>query len=117
MSCQLKILDETADLESLGVVFLCTGLDSVTDGIAVDWIQKIIFFTDTGTDEIVRMDYNGGNISQVINSGDEPRAIALDFAEKCVFSFSAYFNLSILRLLHKIPSYKVMSCANVSFFP
>ena len=54
----------------------------MVDGIAVDWTQKIIIYTDTGTNEIVKMDYNGQSDTTVISSVDEPRAIVLDFSKK-----------------------------------
>ena len=62
--------------------FLFIVLASVPDGIAVDKIQKSIFFTDTGTDQIATIDYNGGSNSVILSIMDEPRAITLDFANK-----------------------------------
>lgn len=63
-----------------------TGKDTIVsievlnpDGIAVDWVSRNIFWTDTGTDriEVARLD---GSSRRVIISDDleEPRAIALD---------------------------------------
>ena len=45
----------------------------------MDWKSKLLFYTDTGEDVIVKMDYDGNSVSTVITSVDEPRAIVLDF--------------------------------------
>lgn len=49
------------------------------DGVAIDWISRNIFWTDTGTNriEVARLD---GSSRRVIISDelDEPRAIVVD---------------------------------------
>ena len=48
------------------------------DGIAVDWINKKLYWTDTGTDMIEVSDFNGTNRLTLVSSGiEEPRAIAV----------------------------------------
>ena len=54
-------------------------LGSVADGIAVDWKIDTIFYTDTTSDVIASMDYEGNNERTIISQGlDQPRAITLD---------------------------------------
>ena len=67
-------------LQQASVMRMCLFiLDSVPDGLAVDWKSKLLFYTDTGEDVIVKMDYDGDSVSTLITSVDEPRAIVLDF--------------------------------------
>ena len=48
------------------------------DGIAVDWINKKLYWTDTGNDMIEVSDFNGTNRLELIKTGlEEPRAIAV----------------------------------------
>ncbi|KAJ7378683.1 hypothetical protein OS493_021987 [Desmophyllum pertusum] len=48
------------------------------DGIAVDWINKKLYWTDTGTDMIEVADFNGTNRLELITTGlEEPRAIVV----------------------------------------
>lgn len=48
------------------------------DGIAVDWINKMLYWTDTGTDMIEVSDFNGTNRLKLVTSGlEEPRAIVV----------------------------------------
>ena len=54
-------------------------LGAVPDGLAVDPEAKLIIYTDTGEDKIVRMDYDGDSENTLFTSVDEPRAIALDY--------------------------------------
>ena len=50
----------------------------VVEGIAVDWINKKLYWTDTGNDRIEVADLNGGNRLILIQSGLlEPRAISV----------------------------------------
>ncbi|XP_052775178.1 low-density lipoprotein receptor-related protein 8-like isoform X2 [Mya arenaria] len=50
-----------------------------SDGIAVDWLFKRIYWTDYQADKIMVADYNGANKHAVITTGlSDPRAIALD---------------------------------------
>ena len=55
-----------------------TGLDH-PDGIAVDWVARNLYWTDTGMDRIEVSRLNGSSRRVLISDGlDEPRAIALD---------------------------------------
>ena len=48
------------------------------DGIAVDWVNKKLYWTDTGTDMIEVSDFNGTNRLELIKTGlEEPRAIVV----------------------------------------
>ena len=48
------------------------------DGIAVDWINKKLYWTDTGNDMIEVADFDGLNRLQLIKTGlQEPRAIVV----------------------------------------
>jgi len=54
-------------------------LASVPDGIAVDSVSQLVFYTDTGNDTIAVMTTNGSFKGVLISTGlDEPRAIVLD---------------------------------------
>jgi len=56
-----------------------TPVDSVPDGIAVDAVSQLVFYTDTGNDIIAVMTTNGSFKGVLISQGlDEPRAIVLD---------------------------------------
>ena len=49
------------------------------DGIAVDWVARNLYWTDTGTDRIEVSRLNGTARKVLISENlDEPRAIALD---------------------------------------
>jgi low density lipoprotein receptor-related protein 5/6 len=49
------------------------------DGIAVDWIARNLYWTDTGTDQIEVARLNGTSRKVLIfDDLDEPRAIVLD---------------------------------------
>lgn len=66
------------------------------DGIAVDWVNKKLYWTDTGTDMIEVADFNGSNRLELITTGlEEPRAIvvhpALGYVE-LMCSLSIFFN-------------------------
>lgn len=48
------------------------------DGIAVDWVNKKLYWTDTGTDMIEVSDFNGTYRLELITTGlEEPRAIVV----------------------------------------
>ncbi|XP_071477659.1 low-density lipoprotein receptor-related protein 8-like [Diadema antillarum] len=50
-----------------------------SDGIAVDWINKLLYWTDTGLDQIGVSNFDGSKKALLITTGlDEPRAIAVD---------------------------------------
>ena len=48
------------------------------DGVAVDWVGRNLYWTDTGTDRIEVSRLNGSSRKVLISEDlDEPRAIAL----------------------------------------
>ncbi|KAF7637960.1 EGF-like domain-containing protein [Meloidogyne graminicola] len=63
--------------------------DDVTtpDGLAIDWVHGLIFWTDTGTDTINVYDLNTKKRTVIISgdSLDEPRAIAVDPSAGLIF--------------------------------
>ena len=49
------------------------------DGLAIDWVSRNIFWTDTGTDRIEVARLNGTSRRVIISDDlDEPRAIVVD---------------------------------------
>ena len=49
------------------------------DGVAVDWVARNLYWTDTGTDRIEVSKLNGMSRKVLISENlDEPRAITLD---------------------------------------
>jgi len=54
--------------------------DSISDGIAVDHVNQLLFYTCTGNDVIMAVSLANPNISRTIvnESLDEPRDIAVD---------------------------------------
>ena len=49
------------------------------DGVAVDWVGRNLYWTDTGTDRIEVSKLNGMSRKVLISENlDEPRAITLD---------------------------------------
>lgn len=49
------------------------------DGIAIDWVARNLYWTDTGTDRIEVSRLNGTSRRVLISDKlDEPRSIALD---------------------------------------
>ena len=49
------------------------------DGLAVDWLFKHIYWTDTGLDTINVASYDGKMRRTLVNKGlDDPRAISVD---------------------------------------
>ena len=49
------------------------------DGIAIDWVARNLYWTDTGTDRIEVSRLNGSSRKVLIDENlDEPRAIVLD---------------------------------------
>ena len=61
------------------------------DGIAVDWINKKLYWTDTGTDMIEVSDFNGTDRLELIKTGlEEPRAIVVHPALGYVEVISCY---------------------------
>jgi len=56
------------------------------DGIAVDWVARNLYWTDTGTDRIEVARLNGSSRRVLISEDlEEPRAICLDPEAGCVF--------------------------------
>ena len=50
-----------------------------SDGVAVDWLFKRVYWTEFNVDKIMLADYEGKNQHVVISTGlEDPRAIALD---------------------------------------
>ena len=53
--------------------------DSMVNGIAVDYMSRLLFYTDSGKDRIVLLTLDGTQEKIVVNSSlDEPKAIELD---------------------------------------
>lgn len=66
-------MEHNPTVESLANVSLNT-----PDGIAVDWINKKLYWTDTGIDLIEVADFNGTNRLVLVKVGlEEPRAIVV----------------------------------------
>ncbi|XP_077986933.1 low-density lipoprotein receptor-related protein 2-like [Glandiceps talaboti] len=58
----------------------------IAEGVAVDWIGRNLYWTDTGKDWIAVCTLNGYHQSAVITSDlDEPRAIALDPNQRYIY--------------------------------
>jgi hypothetical protein len=56
---------------------------AVPDGLTLDLQNRLIFYTDTGNDVIVKMGMDGSNVVNVTNTNlDEPRAVTLDVANQ-----------------------------------
>ena len=61
------------------------------DGLAVDWLGRNLYWTDTGNDRIEVVRLNGSYRQVVISEGlDEPRAIVVDPVNGYVFYLSIY---------------------------
>ena len=59
------------------LVWMC--LVTVLDGLAVDYVNRLVFYTDMGDDVIGVMDMKLQKRKTLINTGlDEPRAIVVD---------------------------------------
>ena len=53
--------------------------DSRVEGIAVDFMSRLLFYTDSGNDNIVMLTLDGTQEKIVVNSSlSEPKAIELD---------------------------------------
>ena len=53
--------------------------DSIPDGIALDTISRLIYYTDTGNDVIGVISMDGKYMKTLVNDDlDEPRAIVVD---------------------------------------
>ena len=53
--------------------------DSMVNGIAVDYMSRLLCYTDSGKDRIVLLTLDGTQEKIVVNSSlDEPKAIELD---------------------------------------
>ena len=53
--------------------------DSRVEGIAVDFMSRLLFYTDSGNDNIVMLTLDGTQERIVVNSSlSEPKAIELD---------------------------------------
>ena len=51
------------------------------DGLAVDWMARLIYFTDAGLNAIGVTDFEGHHVILLREDLDQPRAIAVDPAE------------------------------------
>ncbi|VDO92379.1 unnamed protein product [Soboliphyme baturini] len=52
---------------------------SAVDGLAVDWVHELLYWTDSGTDTISLVEFNGEHRHTLFDKDlDEPRAIAVD---------------------------------------
>lgn len=66
-------------------VVVKTGLHA-PEGIAVDWIGRMLYWTDAGTDHIEACHLNGSTRRVILSDNlDEPRAIVVDPDEQQVF--------------------------------
>ncbi|ESO99252.1 hypothetical protein LOTGIDRAFT_67693, partial [Lottia gigantea] len=71
---------------------------SIPDGIAVDSLSRLIFYTDTGNNVIAKMTVDGSSHQEIIKSGlDEPRAIVLDTNNKYCFPYNLLHRQSICK--------------------
>lgn len=66
------------------------------DGIAVDWINRKLYWTDTGIDMIEAADFNGTNRLVLVKTGlEEPRAIVVHpfvgYVKSCLTQVSFFF--------------------------
>ena len=48
------------------------------DGLTIDWINKKMYWTDTGTNTLEQSDLFGFSRRVLVNDTDEPRGIAVD---------------------------------------
>ena len=76
------VINETINRAKMGenpkVNFLVKIDLDTPDGIAVDWVNKKLYWTDTGTDMIEVSDFNGTCRLELITTGlEEPRAIVV----------------------------------------
>lgn len=54
-----------------------------SDGIAIDWINEVIFWTDTGSNKIEQAKLDGADQFTILSDNlDEPRDITVDPVEK-----------------------------------
>ena len=71
-------LKDTAVLAEEKTTVVSNGVHS-PDGLAVDWLYKHIYWTDTGHDTISVASYDGTQVRTLISSDlDDPRAISVD---------------------------------------
>ena len=71
-------LKDTAVLAEEKTTVVSNGVHS-PDGLAVDWLFKHIYWTDTGHDTISVASYDGTQVRTLISSDlDDPRAISVD---------------------------------------
>ncbi|XP_076456132.1 uncharacterized protein LOC143290510 isoform X2 [Babylonia areolata] len=76
-----------AALNGSGVhTVISTSSDSVVDGLAVDPLSRLIFYTDTGRDLIAMLTMSTFAHKTIINTSlDQPRAIVLNTADGVMF--------------------------------
>ncbi|KAE9549104.1 hypothetical protein FO519_007686 [Halicephalobus sp. NKZ332] len=87
MMCTLKGTEEDNFHECAeSAITLIDKNISTPDGLAVDWIHGLLFWTDTGLDTISVYDLNTKKRKVLFNSGlEEPRAIAVDPSAGLIF--------------------------------
>uniref|UniRef100_A0A158R519 EGF-like domain-containing protein n=1 Tax=Syphacia muris TaxID=451379 RepID=A0A158R519_9BILA len=88
--CQMgkeKTLHEAKNCESNQNELVLIDKDIVTpDGLAIDWVHELLFWTDAGLNQINVLDLVSRKRRTLFNDGlDEPRAIAVDPSRGLIF--------------------------------
>ena len=74
----MKTIHRRADLNGTNIETVVDRDLKTTDGLAVDWVAKNLYWTDTGADVIEVSWLNGKNRLTLIKDNlDQPRAIAV----------------------------------------
>ena len=75
----LYIVHNILNVSSVDVQVIVSSEVKHPDGVAVDWVGRNLYWTDTGTDSIEVSRLNGSSRKVIISENlDEPRAITLD---------------------------------------
>ena len=62
---------------------ITTYSDAIPDGLAVDMYSSVVYYTDTGLDVIMSLNYDGSNEKLLVSiSLDQPRSIVLRMASR-----------------------------------
>ena len=86
MMCTLNAKDGNLHECANSAVVLIDKNISTPDGLAVDWVHGLLFWTDTGLDTISVYDFNSKKKKVLFNTGlEEPRAIAVDPSAGLIF--------------------------------
>lgn len=81
--CSLNILFTRRSERKNGTVgnkfdVIKTNIDT-PDGIAIDWVHDLLYWTDTGLNSVMVSNLDGTKMTTVVgNDLDEPRGIAVD---------------------------------------